>query len=199
MITREHIKKAIHFPEFLLLNQSLLLEGKTTGLTQTEEYVEFGRLNIARMQRLMKTVVLNGELNDVLSRLSIPHTLMIITEGWCGDSAQIVPVLEHIRLACPILDVVFLIRDDNPQLMDQFLTKGARSIPKVVCVEQTSLEVKWEWGPRPSELQTAVKALLAQQVTHAEKSLFVQNWYNQNKTQAIQAEITRLVQTLLQC
>jgi hypothetical protein len=67
----------------------------------------------------------------------------------------------------------------------------------VVCVEQTSLEVKWEWGPRPSELQTAVNALLAQQVTHAEKSLFVQNWYNQNKTQAIQSEIMRLVQTLL--
>jgi hypothetical protein len=197
MITREHIKKAIHFPEFLLLNQSLLLEGKTTGLTQTEEYVEFGRLNVARMQRLMKTVVLKGELNDVLSRLSIPHTLIVITEGWCGDSAQIVPVLEHIRLACPYLDVVFLMRDENPQLMDQFLTKGARSIPKVVCEEQTSVEVKMEWGQLPFELQAALNALIAQQVTHAEKSLFVQNWYNQNKTQAIQSEIMRLVQTLL--
>jgi hypothetical protein len=199
MITRQQINTAIRFPEFLLLNQSLLLEGKTTGLTQTEEYVEFGRLNITRMQRLMKTVVLNGELRDILSRLSIPHTLIIITEGWCGDSAQIVPVLEHMRLACPFLDVVFLIRDENPQVMDQFLTNGARSIPKVVCVETTSLDIKWEWGPRPSELQSAVKALLAQQVTHAEKSVFVQNWYNQNKTQAIQSEIMRLVQTLLSC
>lgn len=197
MITSAQLAQSIHFNEFITLNQDLLKAGKTTGLTQTAEYVEFGRVNLARMQRLIKTVVLGPELLATLQKLTVPHTLVIITEGWCGDSAQIVPVLEHIRLACPAMDVVFLLRDEHPELMDQYLTNGARSIPKVICFETSSLKEKWQWGPRPAKLQAEVKQLLARQVSHEEKGLFVQNWYNSNKTQDIQEEITALVQTLL--
>jgi hypothetical protein len=197
MITPAQIAKGIHFDAFIALNQDLLKEGKTTGNTQTAEYVEFGRVNLARMQRLSKTVILRPDLLAVLQQLATPHTLLIITEGWCGDSAQIVPVLEHMRLACPALDVLFLLRDEHPEVMDQYLTNGARSIPKVICLETASLDEKWQWGPRPAQLQAAVKDLLAKQVTHEEKGLFVQNWYNLNKTQDIQEELKVLVQTLL--
>lgn len=197
MISSTQLENAIHFDEFIALNQALLQQGRTTGLTQTPEYVEFGRINLSRMQRLMKTVVLTTALTESLSQLKSPHTLVIITEGWCGDSAQIVPILEHMRLACPLLDVVFLLRDDNPAFMDLYLTNGGRSVPKVICFEKDTLLEKWQWGPRPAKLQSAVKALLEKNISHEEKGLFVQNWYNLNKTQDIQEEMVTLVQTLL--
>lgn len=197
MITKEQLAKGISYEDFISLNQTLLKEGKTTGLLQDAEHVEFGRINLTRMARLDKTIKLQDQLLENLSRLKTHHSIVVITEGWCGDSAQNAPIFALLPKHTQQLSVLFLIRDEHPELMDQYLTKGSRSIPKIICFETESLTEKWVWGPRPKKLQTEVEQMVAKGLSKEERGLFTQNWYNQNKTEELQNEINTLVQSLL--
>jgi hypothetical protein len=197
MISSEQLQKAITYSDYLQVNQDLMKAGKTTGSNQSAEFVEYARVNLVRMLRLDKTLTLLPTIASNLQHLKTPHTLLVITEGWCGDSAQIVPVFAKMEAACPALKLLFLFRDEHLDLMDQYLTKGARSIPKVICFETESGQEKWTWGPRPQALQAEVEKLLQQHVSKEEKGLFVQSWYNHNKTEATQNEINTLIQSLL--
>jgi hypothetical protein len=92
--------------------------------------------------------------------------------------------------------VACVLRDENPELMDHYLTNGNRSIPIVICLSADENKQKFVWGPRPKDLQKQVEVLLKQHVSKAEKGLFVQSWYNSDKTQTIQKEILALVRAL---
>lgn len=196
MISTQHIAKALSYSAFNQLNEQLIKEGKTTGTNQSAEFVEYGRVNYQRMSRVYKTTVLSQELLLALDALKKNYTFLVITEGWCGDSAQIVPVFERMCEHSNKLDLKFLLRDENSELMDAYLTNGARSIPKLICIDRDTLEEKFVWGPRPAALQAEVTRLLAAHVSKEEKGLFVQKWYNENKTAAIQQEMAKLLQGL---
>ncbi len=196
MISLQQIDKALSYAAFYQLIEQLLKEGKTTGNNQSAEFVEYARVNYQRMARVYKTTVLSVPLLQALAALQKHHTFLVITEGWCGDSAQIVPVFERMCQHTDKLSLKFLLRDENPEVMDAYLTNGARSIPKLICLQSETLEEKFVWGPRPAALQAEVVKLLAAHVSKEEKGLFVQKWYNENKTAAIQKEMATLLQGL---
>lgn len=82
--------------------------------------------------------------------------LLVISEDWCGDAVNIVPVLARLAEAVPALDLRIITRDDHLDLMDAHLTDGrSRSIPVVLVLDEDFVEHGW-WGPRPSELQAWV-------------------------------------------
>lgn len=82
--------------------------------------------------------------------------LLVISEDWCGDAVNIVPVLARLAEAVPTLDLRIITRDDHLDLMDAHLTNGrSRSIPTVLVLDEDFVERGW-WGPRPSELQAWV-------------------------------------------
>ena len=74
------------------------------------------------MNRIDRKVVLNEGLIEALSLLSSPSIWLVITEAWCGDSAQLLPVLNHLQKAVSNMDIRVVWRDENIQLMDRFLT-----------------------------------------------------------------------------
>ena len=78
--------------------------------------------------------------------------MLVISEDWCGDASNTLPVLARLAEALPTLELRVARRDENPELMDEFLTDGARSIPIAVLLRD-DFTVAGHWGPRPAELQ----------------------------------------------
>jgi hypothetical protein len=196
MITPQLLEKAMTYPEYRTLLETLMAEGKTTGADQSEFYLQYAKINLQRMHRLEKTTVIGGALKKALSRLSSSYIWLVITEGWCGDAAQNVPVMHAVEKECEHIQLKLILRDEHLDIMDQYLTSGARSIPKLICLEKETLKERFVWGPRPAAIQEVVLQLKKENKTLEEKGLITQNWYNADKTQSMQMELLSLVQNL---
>lgn len=83
--------------------------------------------------------------------------LLVIAEDWCGDASNTVPVLAKLAAAAPGLELRMIERDAHPEVMDRYLTNGARSIPIVIALNRDFNELG-HWGPRPAALQAWVMA-----------------------------------------
>ncbi len=81
--------------------------------------------------------------------------LLVLTEDWCGDASNTVPVLARFAEAAPNVEMRVVERDENPDLMDRYLTDGGRAIPVAVILDE-ELRPRGRWGPRPEELQAFV-------------------------------------------
>jgi len=78
--------------------------------------------------------------------------LLVLSEDWCGDSVNIVPVVAKLTESVSNMDMRILARDENPDIMDTHLTGKSRSIPIVILLNNKFQDCGW-WGPRPSPLQ----------------------------------------------
>ena len=92
-------KQGLTYREYRELIDKLLAEGKTTGNTQTEKLVEFTRMNVQRMNRIDKTIHLPEDVIHRLRSLSRPVLWLLVGDAWCGDSAQIIPVINKMAEA----------------------------------------------------------------------------------------------------
>lgn len=191
-LIQESIKKSYTYSEYRQLINDLLSEGKSTGTTENPDYLQFSELNKSRMNRLDKTIKVLENHQQKLKNLSSNYTWLVISEGWCGDAAQIVPVLNKMAEVSENIDFKIVIRDENPELMDQFLTNGNKAIPILIMLD-THYNVINSWGPRPS---TATKMVIDYKNTHglldADFKISLQNWYNANKGVEIQNEVMSL-------
>ena len=190
LITSEVVEKGFTFNQYLQLIEGLLAENKTTGTDHSEFMVEYTKLNMQRMKRLVKTTVLVEELREKLENLQKEMVWLVITEGWCGDAAQIVPVMAEIAKNSPKIQLSFILRDEHPEKMDQYLTNGGRSIPKLVCLEAGTLKEFGSWGPRPAAAQEMImEAKKNPDLSRDEFIHKVHKWYADNKTLDTQKEL----------
>lgn len=167
----------------------LLADNKTTGPNQAEAMVAYTRMNEQRMHRLDKTVQLNTEMQAALQQISSPMKWLVLTEAWCGDAAQNLPALAAMSAANANIEMRLLLRDEHLELMDQFLTDGGRSIPKLIAFDPESMEVLGSWGPRPAAAQVLYLGLKAEQVPFEEASTRLHKWYADNKNADLQNEM----------
>lgn len=193
-VTQDHIDRAISYPLYRDIIANLLKEDKTTGENQTKELLAYTRLNVQRMHRLEKQVTIPPEYTEQLKKRRKKEVWLVITEGWCGDAAQSLPGLQNIATVSPDISLKILLRDENHDLIDQYLTNGGRSIPKVICVDAETLEEKWHWGPRPAPAQALMASLKKDDsFTNEEKAAKLHGWYNKDKAKSLQKEIMELV------
>ncbi|PID80795.1 thioredoxin family protein [bacterium DOLJORAL78_65_58] len=123
------------------------------GLTgEAAERLEFTRLNRHRTERIRRTYEVSPNLARLVSRITERQTWFVLTEPWCGDSAQNLPYIEAMAALNPLIEVRLLLRDENLDVMDDFLTDGKRSIPLVVFFDARGDEIR-RWGPRPAKAQ----------------------------------------------
>lgn len=193
MITIPLLETAISYSQYRQLINKLLAEGKTTGHIQSEEYIGYAKINVQRMNRLDKTLEIGNGLERALAAVRGRYYWVILTEGWCGDAAQNVPLFHLVEKSCANIEVKILLRDDNPALMNQHLTDGSRSIPKLICYDRESLRECFTWGPRPAALQGLVKKWIAEGILKPERGVMIQKWYNEDKTLSLQNEIGELI------
>lgn len=177
---------------------NLLLDGKVTGLEQSEHLIEYTKLNIHRMNRWDKHTLIIPEIKTKMESLRENYHWLVITEGWCGDSAQILPVLHQISMLNPGINFRIASRDENPWLMGQFLSDGKRSIPILVCMDEKGHEM-FRWGSRPKpaiQLMNDLK-LSTEPVYSIEKiKEQLHLWYARDKAIAIQTEMLSLLESL---
>lgn len=194
VITQELIDESMSYEAYRTLLDELLKDNKTTGEDQSDDMLNYAKMNIQRMKRLDKKMKLNDETIAVLSNLNQKQIWLTITEGWCGDAAQIVPVLNRIAGANSNIDLRFILRDINLEVMDEFLTDGGRSIPKIIILNPETLDVLTTWGPRPQDLQAFfVEEKQKEGYTWSKLSKGLQLWYNKDKTEKIQSELMGLI------
>lgn len=190
-----YLSKAMSYKSYMALMQDLLSENKTTGPNQAAELVEYTRLNFHRMERLNKTIVLKETLVTALEELKKRWTWLIVSEAWCGDAAQNIPLMHAISVASKgKIDIKLVLRDENLELIDAFLTNGGRAIPVLICLDTESLENIGKWGPRPALAQKMV----TEYKQHPDQDLaqfktLLHTWYAKDKTESQQQEMAALI------
>ncbi|HEY0657475.1 MAG TPA: thioredoxin family protein [Pyrinomonadaceae bacterium] len=179
--------------EFIKLIDDLLLDGKTTGENQSEAMFNYGKLNRQRMQRLEKTIVINQSLKETALSVKRKMIWLIITEGWCGDAAQNIPIIEKIAAENSNIETRYVLRDENLGLMDQYLSNNARSIPKLICLDAETFEEIGTWGPRPQAAMDYFYAMKAEGLEKPQMMENLQRWYLQDKEKSVQTEFENLL------
>lgn len=190
---KEYLDKSLTYAEYIQLIDSLLDEGKTTGPNQSDAMLNYARLNRRRMQRLDKTAELIDGVRQTARLRDRKMIWLTITEGWCGDAAQNIPFIEKIAAESGNIKTRYILRDENLELMDRFLTGGARSIPKLIALDAETLEVLWTWGARPAAAHRYFLEMKGSGLEKSEISENLQRWYNEDKGRSIQEEFELLI------
>ncbi len=164
--------------------------GLTTGKDQPVERIAATRLNATRMKRISKQGISNQKLIRNISAISTPQVWVLFAESWCGDGAQNIPIIANIASYSKNIELRILLRDQNLDLMDNYLTNGSRSIPKLICIERESGRQIASWGPRSSLIQQLVKEFKAKKpdVLHEEFLNNLHLWYSQDKGISLQKD-----------
>src|SRR5699024_4699032 len=129
LISPDIIENAMDYEAYREMIDDLLAEGKTTGDNHDDEMIEYTRMNVQRMKRLDKQVELTDDLKDVLQENDRELIWLVLTEAWCGDAAQNIPVLAKMAQESDKITLKLVLRDEHPDIMDQYLTNGDVQFP----------------------------------------------------------------------
>ena len=192
-LIKDSILKSMNYITYRNTIKNLLSQGKSTGSNQSDDLLNYSKLNDKRMDRLDKTLKVLEETNTALNQFNNNYTFLVIAEGWCGDAAQVLPVLNKIAENSSNIDLKIVLRDDNEELMNEFLTNNSKSIPKIIILDSSNNVIN-SWGPRPS---IATKMVLdyktANGTLDADFKKNLQLWYNKDKGQNTQNDIIQLL------
>lgn len=196
-IIKESINGSISYRDYRELVEQLADEHSNTGIEKTEALANYTKLNDRRMRRWDKTIKISKETQQKISEFNQKMTLLIITESWCGDAAHVIPALNKMAELNPNIDVKLVLRDENLELMDMFLTKGGRAIPKVIMIDDETGAVLSTYGPRPSEASSYVNRFIAKNGSLTpEFKEDLQHWYNGDKGQNIINDVIEILSQL---
>lgn len=176
----------------------LLLEKKSTAAEQSEKLTHFSFLNDTRMNRLDKTITINNENTLKLKTLKKEYIWLVISEGWCGDAAQILPVFHKMELiANKKIDLRIVLRDENEELMNLFLIQKTKSIPILILIDKETGLILDHWGPRPVGAKKMIEVYKKNFGTIDEVAKTeLQIWYLKDKGISIQNEIIELTNVI---
>lgn len=194
-ILNNSIAKSKSYQEYRIFIAKLAQDGKTSGENPSTDYVNYTKLNESRMHRLDKTLQVVADVKLILENLSKESIWIVLAESWCGDAAQILPVINKMAEVSDKINLRIVLRDENEELMHLFLTDGTKSIPKLIIIDKVSGAVVGDFGPRP---KPAKQLILDYKATHGvvdeAAKIELQKWYLADKGVAIQQEIVALLQ-----
>jgi len=193
----ESLLKSHSYVKYRTVVSNLLKEGKSSGNQQSEALTHYSELNEARMNRLDKKTVISEENIQKLMTLKNKYTWLVLSEGWCGDAAQILPILNKLAVITPNIDLKIVFRDENEALMSMFLTNGGKSIPKLIVLDEVSKNTLGNWGPRPKGASDLIQSYKRQYgVIDETAKTELQLWYLHDKGLSIQNELVTMMLNL---
>jgi len=186
-------ESSISYNKFLELTQQKLSDNE---FKKNEKY-DLTKLNLQRSNRIYKTYNVGKEIKQLVEKIKQEQTWVIITEDWCGDSAQNLPYIVKIAELNNKIDLRIILRDQNLDVMDLYLTNGkSRSIPKLVAFDKDWNEL-FQWGPRPKEAQLVVEQSIKEGL---DKNAYLEKlhlWYAEDKGRSLEKEFITLIQNTL--
>ncbi len=151
------------------------------------ERLEYTKLNLHRSERIARTYKIDDELGHLIDAIDTPQLWMVLTEPWCGDSAQCIPYITIMAARNPAVELKLLLRDENLDVMDLYLTGQSRSIPRLVAFGSDDHEI-FRWGPRPAAAQAVVDEAKAAGLEKQELLKKLHLWYGRDRGKSLEAE-----------
>jgi hypothetical protein len=189
--------KGISYTEYMDRTKIKLLSTNLNSLTEEEmKLFYYTKLNLQRSIRIEKNYIVSDNLKTLLSSINQEQSWLVLTEDWCGDSAQNLPYINKITECNAKVKLCILLRDSNPELMDEYLTNGSRSIPKLIAFDTKGTEI-FKWGPRPKAAQELFMNLKKQDMPKPEIYENLHMWYTQNHGKELEKEFTELLQIII--
>ena len=156
------VQEGMTYQQYLNMTKEELANTNPENITEEEkESSDIKKLNVHRMTRIDKSYEPGIDIRDEIDKITDKQLWMVITENWCGDSAQNLPYIAGIASLNQNIEMKILLHDSNPDIMDHYLTNGTRSIPKLVAFDEEGNEL-FQWGARPKAAQDLVSDLKAQ-------------------------------------
>ena len=187
------LEVGMSYPEYVLATIDEIERTNIPTLSEEQQKrFKYKPLNLKRSSRITNYYKINEKLKNILEQVAEPQLWMVITESWCGDSAQNLPYIAAIAQVNPLISLKVLFRDSNPDIMDQYLTNGTRSIPKLIAFNEAGEEL-FRWGPRPN---AAVKLISQWKEDGLEKHEWIERlhlWYARNQGAEIEKEFIELI------
>jgi hypothetical protein len=178
--------------------QSVIDQGVGNELGYSAGQVDITALNQRRMLRHDKRFA-KAPISDQVNMTDFEvdaMTWVVLSEGWCGDAAHIMPVISHLADSIENVELVIVNRDENLPLMDAFTTNGGRAIPKMIFTDKKGCVLS-SWGARPEVLQAQfLAAKKAPDFDKHEVNMQIQRWYNNDKGVSTAKEILKLLGNL---
>lgn len=191
-IISQKLSSALDYSEFKKLSEEIINSLQTKSLDDEEKSLfEYRKLNLARVNRVEKTYEPSNKIKEKILNAG-KQIWLVITEDWCGDSAQNLPAIAKIASLNNNIDLKIVLRDDNLDLMDLYLTEGKRSIPKLIALDENLNEI-FIWGPRPQKAQEYFDNLKNQGFAKEEIIKEIHSWYAKDKCQALENEFIELI------
>lgn len=187
--------KVYDYQSYRELINRLRAEGKATGNIESEDFLRYTDLNNSRMDKWDKRYELSEEFKASLDNLDHPEEWVVLSEGWCGDAAHSIPVLAKMAEYSNKINLRILLRDENLELMDQYLTNGGRSIPKLIRYNPATGDELGTWGPRPEAAQQLFIDGKAAGRAKSEITVELQKWYARDRGASIDAEFVEILRT----
>jgi hypothetical protein len=195
---QQTLLNSFSYSEYRKKVTELIAEGKSTGHEQSDDLLHYSELNEARMNRLEKTIAIVDEVKAKLENLDKKYIWLVLAEGWCGDAAQVLPVIHKMAETTNKVELKIALRDDNDALMQHFLTNGGKAIPKLIVLDAETSEVIADWGPRPhGAKQLILEYKAAHGVVDETAKIELQKWYLHDKGISIQQEIMEMHENIL--
>ena len=193
-VVQKGISKAMTYWDYRLLVDNLSAEGNSTGPEQSEVLTNYTVLNQRRMKRLDKTLKINDESVSKIKNFTKKVSWVVLTESWCGDAEQTMPMINKVAEINDNISLKVILRDENLDIMNRFLTNNTMSIPKLVMVLDETGEVIGEWGSRPSNATQMVMDYKKEHGTLTpEFKQDLQVWYNKDKGQSTLKDLLKLL------
>ncbi|MFT5215352.1 MAG: thiol-disulfide isomerase/thioredoxin [Glaciecola sp.] len=195
-ILKDRLDNSISYADYFRLMQQLVQNKFTTGSDISEANINYTMLNEKRMSRWNKKLEISETYKAKILEFNSEIIWLVITESWCGDAAHLLPVMNKVAELNPNINLRIVLRDDNEGLMNQFLTNGSKSIPKLIMIDTDSLKVITSYGPRPSTATAMVENYKKEhgQLTPEFKE-DLQRWYNKDKGKTTIDDLTKLLET----
>lgn len=159
---------------------------------EEKEQFEITPLNIQRSGRINRTYQVPESLCQKIREINEPQLWMVLSEPWCGDSAQMLPYINKFAQCNPKINLRILLRDENLNIMGQYLIDGAQSIPLWVAFDEDGKEL-FKWGSRPKEASELFARGKAAGLTKHEILPRLHLWYGRNRGKAIELEFHDLL------
>jgi hypothetical protein len=183
---------ALTWQEYIAQFDIILQHNSTNTLYNNPDYLNYVKLNKSRMSRWLKSMQIPQDLVEKIKHINQPQEWLLIAEPWCGDAAHNNPFIYAMSELNENIDLKLFLRDDNLELMDQYLTNGGRSIPKLIVRDKQGHDLL-TWGPRPQDAQDLLRTLKNNEATLETIMNELQQWYNTDKGEQLFKELNELL------
>ena len=164
---------------------------------EEREHHDNAAINLQRASRISRTYQPSEKIRGIAAQLRQPQMWMLLSEVWCGDSAQCVPLIARIAELSPHISLRILLRDKHLDIMDAYLTGGKRCIPMLVVFTAKGDELG-RWGARPRSAQEIVTRAFAEGATKQIRLERLHLWYGRNRGVELEEELAALLSATLE-